>query len=73
MRQRSDTMYTAYYDMHKDNYEVIENEFEISMDKKVRCRECGWHGEIKDTKIRTVNGELSGLVCPRCLGVIEDE
>lgn len=66
-------MYTAFYDMHEDNYEVIENEFETYVDKEVKCNECGWHGLIKETKIETVDEDLVGLACPKCLGVITDE
>ena len=66
-------MHTSYYDIRKDDHDIIESEFETSVNKKVRCKECEWHGVIKDTKLETVDGELIGLACPRCLGIIEDE
>lgn len=66
-------MYREYRDMTEDDDKMIMEEFDTSMDTKVRCMECEWHGVIKDTKIETTDGEIDGLVCPECFGFIEDE
>lgn len=65
-------MYRTYYDIHKDNHKAIEEEFGTSMERKVRCAECGWHGMKTECKIEVVDGWMDAIVCPECYGTIED-